>query len=224
MKRKPVRDLLKSIAALRSTIRSSHERLALRLAARPAAAGADYGPVFSDLEAELAAVESELATAETDYAVSPPLAYQCRQARDRVASEVGDQHAVIERFCRSQPKLKGAGIVDSTPSSPLALARQVSMTVDFLRRLERTPQTLSAGVSIDAGTLAEDLETGLPRLEAAIAAVYEADSQVAWTRERANRTFAEAGRVLSWVARAYEGLSGLAGEKALVGRVRRCCR
>ncbi len=135
-----------------------------------------------------------------------------------------DGHAPIERFCRSQPRLKGAGIVDSTPKDAYALAHQVSMTLDFLRDLERSPQTLSAGASIDAGVVADDLEAGLPRLEAAITAVHGADSDVVLARVCANRAFAEAERVLSWVARTYEDLSALAGEEALVRRIRKCCR
>ncbi len=40
-------------------------------------------------------------------------------------------------------------------------------------------------------------------------------------RERADRTFLESGETAAWVARALAGLSGLAGEKQLAGKLRR---
>ncbi len=228
MKRKPARQLLKSIATLRATIRSSRELLARRLAERPAAcrpaagATADYRPVFDHFDAELAATRSELAAAEDTYDVSQAISFEARQARDRVASQVHDQHTSIERFCRSQPQLNGVGIVGPTPRNAEALALQVSWTLDFLRDFERNPRPLVGGAIIDAGVVADDLETGLPLLKAAIVTVAATDADVLWARQRANRVFAEACEVLSWVARTYGSLGGLAGEDGIAERVQRC--
>ncbi len=79
-------------------------------------------------------------------------------------------------------------------------------------------------MKIDAGDLAGGLEEGWRRLEAAIAAVDQADAQGVWAREGADRAFVEAERVVSSVARGYEGLGGLAGEGEIGKRIRRCFR
>ncbi len=226
--RKPARRILRSIARLRSSLQVCRDHLGRRLAERHAQRGA-YGPVFDHLDAELKTVESELADAENGLAADQLSAALLRQKRDRASLELRDRHRPIERFCRSQPGLRGAGIVDSTPECPYALEQQATQTVDFLRALEadaaagRNPPALTAGVSVDTGALADDLEGGLPRLQAAITAVERAESDVRLARGRANQGFVEAERVLSWVARMLDGLSGLAGEERLAARIRRCC-
>ncbi len=64
MKRRPARKLLRSIATLRSTLRRSRQRVCRLLAERPDAPPAQdctYSPIFDHLDAELAAVERDLA-------------------------------------------------------------------------------------------------------------------------------------------------------------------
>ncbi len=109
-------------------------------------------------------------------------------------------------------------------SHVFTLARQVRRTARFLRALEREQPALACGVRIDAGDLAGGLEDGWRRLEAAIAAVDQADAQVVWAREGADRAFVEAERVVSAAARGVEGLGGLAGEGEIGRRIRRCFR
>ncbi len=154
------------------------------LAARPAAPrGEDfsYDLVFDHLYGELAEVEAELGCAEIEYGAAEIRVTQLRRKRERATSRLYASHRPIERFCRSQPDLKGAGIVGPTPESPDALAHQVALTVEFLRVLEsdaaarRNATALAPGVRIDAGVLADDLEPGLLPLENAIAAEEEAE-------------------------------------------------
>ncbi len=222
--RKPINKLLKSIVSLRATIRSSRDRIARRLAGRPAAAGASYGPVFDHLHAELATAASALAVAEDAYDVAKFRAGELRESRQLTASELAAEHAPIERLLRCQTHLKGVDAVAATPKCAFALARQVRRTVRFLRAVEREQPALACGVKIDAGELAGGLEGGRRRLEAAIAAVDQADAKVNWARQGADRAFAEAERVVSSVARGYEGLGGLAGEGEIGKRIRRCLR
>ncbi len=58
--RKPISQLLKSIVRLRVTVQATRDRIARRLAERPAAGGTSYDPVFDHLHAELVAVEPGL--------------------------------------------------------------------------------------------------------------------------------------------------------------------
>ncbi len=81
----------------------------------------------------------------------------------------------------------------------------------------RKPPALTAGVSINAGAVADHLEAGQPPLEAASAAVGAARSRDVLALERANKAFTEAERVATWVAGALENLSGLAGEEGAAG-------
>lgn len=233
MPRKPITRYLRSIARLRSTIKFSRATLGRHLAERPAAVSAatgkpgfTYHPVFDHLDAELAAVHRELTAAESAYDCAQIEAIQLRRKRDRAAAKLHNQHTPIERFCRSQPDLKGAGIVGPTPEAADALALQVSTTVEFLRSLAAagpTPPGLRPGVKIDAGALADDLEAGLPRLNAAIRAVISADSDLRFARYRAEVAFNQAEGVVPWVSRTLENLSALAGEERLAGRIRKCC-
>lgn len=220
--RKPISKLLKSIVRLRATLQAFRDGIVRQLAERPAAAGTSYGPVFDHLQAELAAVEPELSVAEDAYDVAQFRAGELREKRGLAVSRLSGEHVPIERLLRCQTHLKGVGAVAGTPQCRFVLARQVRRTARFLRKLEREQPALACGIKIDAGDLAGGLEAGLGRLEASIAGVNEADGHVALAQERANRAFAEAERVVSWVTRTFESLGGLAGDEELGERIRRC--
>ncbi len=229
--RKSIVKLLKSIALLRAVLEASRDPLGDALAERAAASKASgYGPVFDHFYGELSDVEDELSTAESDYAAAGARLIELRHQRERAATDLYGRHAPIERFCRSQPHLKGAGITGATPESPAALARQAAVTLQFLRGLAadaapgRTLPPLTPGVSVDAAAVADDLEPGLLPLENAINRVEEGEAIVAAARERANRAFAEADSVASCVGRALESLGGLAGDQGFVRRIRKCGR
>ncbi len=223
--RKSARDLLKSIARLRSTLDGHRPRLSRRLAERPAVAADPTGafdPVFDHFDAELAVANRELTAAEHAYAVAEQRARKLGRDRQEEAAELHGRHAAVERFCRSQPGLRRVVLVGPTPEEPAALVQQAEQTVGFLRELEKAEDAplLTPGFSLDAGAVAEELADGLPRLEAAMVALDHARSDVAYARDRANRAFAEAGEVASWVAAALVGISGLAGEEKLAAKIR----
>ncbi len=231
--RKASRKLLKSIAKFRTRLQADRADLARLLAARPAAEriaplaaatpvpleGSIYDPVFDHLDAELAAAETELAAAEKAHFAGQEDLVLLRRKLELANSNLSARHATIERFCRSQPGLKGGGIVASTPKDPDALAYQAWLTLEFLRSLEadaaagRNPPALAPGVSIDAGVVAKDLEAGLPPLEAATTAVVEARSANVMALARADQSLAEAERLLTWVTGVLENLRGLAGTR-----------
>ena len=221
--RKPISKLLKSIGSLRAAIEASRDRIARRLTERSAEADTSYGPVFDHLHGELTVVEPELSVAERAYDAAKLRAGELRERRRLTASRLAEEHAPIERMLRCQTHLKGIGTISGTPRNPLPLARQARRTAQFLRQLEREQPALACGIKIDAGGLAGGLEAGLRRLDDSIAAVEEADAHVSQAQERANRAFAKAKRVVSWVARLYESLCGLTGEEELGVRIRKRC-
>ncbi len=230
MRRKPARKLLRSIATLRSTLRRSRRRLCRLLADRPAAShntarpaqDRTYGPVFDHLDAELAIVERDLAAAEDNLAANRVRPIQLRGRRDLDAASLADLHTPIRRLLGGQP-IKGADILPVAPDSPEALAYHMTLAVDVLRALEREPPWPVGGVRVDAGVLADELEDGQRTLEASLRALEHSEWDVMHARSEANEAFARAGEVTSWVAWMLEGLSGLAGEEGLAGRIRNRC-
>ncbi len=142
MRRKSVRQILKSIGALRATVRSERDRIGRRLADRLAApthAAEGYSLVLTHLEAELAAIETDLAAAEDAYANLKHRPAELRRRRDRAALKLYERLAPLRRLLSRLPELRSAGIVGSTPSAPRSLVEQTTQTVAFLRQLERDP-------------------------------------------------------------------------------------
>ncbi len=161
MRRKSVRQILKSIGRLRATLRTERDRIGRRLAERlaaPTRAAQGYSLVLAHLEAELAAIETELAAAEDAYAKVKHLPAELRRRRDRAAAQLYKLQAPLRRLLSGLPELRSAGIVGSTPSGPRPLVEQTVQTVAFLRQLERDPPPPIRGVIIDPGAAAEDLE------------------------------------------------------------------
>ncbi len=99
----------------------------------------------------------------------------------------------------------------------------MTLAVDVLRALEREPPWPVGGIRVDAGYLADELEDGQRTLEGSLRKLEDAESDVRHARCEANQAFARADRVMSWVAWTMEGLSGLAGEEGLAGRIRNRC-
>ncbi len=175
--RKPARELLKSLRRLRCTVEAERARIARhlagRLAAPPGSAGA-YLSVLAHLEAELLALEADLAAAEHAYLEKKQLPPKLRRYRDVAFAELYDTHGPLRRLLATFPDVRCAGFVAQTPRDPRALVAEASETVDFLRRLEGDPPPPSGGVSMEPGVVAADLkvkhrplETVLDELEAA---------------------------------------------------------
>ncbi len=213
---------------LRSTFQSHRARLARRLAERPAAVAMPpgvYDAVFDHLDAELAGAHRDLTEAEHAYTAAEVRVGELRRELQQATTELCDQHSAIEGFCRSQPGLRGAGVVGRTQRDPQPLVQQAELTLEFFRELENAGDApvLTSGVGIDAGAVAQDLAANVPRLKAAMVVLDQAQAEVVYTRERANLAFLEAGWVAARVAGALAGLSGLAGEEKLAGKIQRGC-
>ena len=73
-----------------------------------------------------------------------------------------------------------------------------------------------------AGRHGRQLCGDLRHLDASIAGCEVASAAVAGAQHHANGVFARANRVVPWVTRAMESLSGLAGEHKLAERIRKC--
>ena len=216
--RKPVRQCLRLIADLRSSIRESRDSLSRQLARRAAAlSGAPagdatiYQPILDYLDAELAAAHRELADAERAYDAAQPELPRLRRRRDAVAAELRDLAAPLPRLLRGLPGLPGAGIPVALPESPVGLADLLPDILDFLRRLERNPSPPIAGIRIDAGALAAELEPRMRRLEDCLRSVGKAGVAEDCARTLANQALARARRVATWVGLTLENLAGLAG-------------
>ncbi len=223
MRRKSVRKVLKSIAQLRATLRSERDRIGGRLGQRlgaPIGAAQAYRTVLEHLEAELAALDTDLADAEDAYARVKQRLAELRQRRGRAASGLYKLHAPVQRLLASFPEGRGAGIVGLTAAAPRPLAEQAARTVDFLRQLEHAPPPPIRGIIIDPGAAASDLEAAGGRLEAVLEELEGAEARAAAARAEAETVIAHAGSVAPWVTRAIEGLAGLSRASSVGGRVR----
>ncbi len=220
MRRKSVRLLLKGIGELRTTLKAQRARIGRRLATRlaaPPGVGPAYGPVLQHLEAELVALETDLAAAEDRYALVKQRPCELRRKRDAVVAELHQILRPLKRLLATISdawKYAGTG---STPASPLELAADASSTVDFLRQLERDPPPPVLGVSLDPGAAAADLEAARLRLESVLEVLPAAESDAVAAREKAAAAMEHAKNVAPWVAQAIEGLAGLAQVESVGG-------
>ncbi len=213
MRRKSVRDLLQSLAQLRATVEAERARLARdlgrRLAAPPGAAPA-YRAVFEHLEAELLALESQLAAAEDAYAAEKPRPGKLRERRNRTAAQLHALHGPLRRLLATFPCIESAGLTTQTPRDPQLLVAQASETLHLLRRFERDPPPPSRGVIMDPAAVAAELEVGCRRLKTVLADLEVAQARTRAAREEAQSAIARTEEVGPWVTRTLEGLAGLA--------------
>ncbi len=213
-RRKPARELLQSLRRLRCTVEAERARIARdlagRLAAPPGATGA-YSSVLSHLEAEILALETDLAAAEDAYLEEKPLPAKLRRRRNAAFAELYETHGPLRRLLATFPDVRCAGFVAQTPRDPRALVAEAEDTVEFLRRLEGDPPPPSRGVSIKPGVVATALEAKCRRLGTGLDELEAAELEVRVAREEAEAALARAERVGPWVVQAIEGLAGLAG-------------
>ncbi len=227
MRRKPVDRRLKSITRLRAILRGSRDRLDRRLRRLLAArsdAGFSYRPIVDHLDGELVAVKRRLAEAEDAYALARAQPPTLRQQRDERVIELYDHYDSIRRFLAGVfARRYGTGIADPVPRAAQPLIRHVRLTSSLLRSLKRDSPAL-AGVELDPGALAGELEPRADKLEAVCESLEVACVAVGLDRESADQGLAEADRVASWVARSLEGLYRLAGLDDLADRIRTSAR
>ncbi len=213
-RRKPARELLKTFRRLRGKVEAERARIARdlsgRLAAPPGSAAA-YFSVLSHLEAEIVALETDLAAAEDAYVEEKQLPPKLRRRRDYAFSVLYETHGPLRRLLATFPDVRCAVLDAQTPRDPRALVAEAEETVEFLRRLEGDPPPPSRGVSMDPGVVAADLEVKHRRLESALDELEAAELGVRVAREEAEAALARAERVGPWVVQAIEGLAGLAG-------------
>ncbi len=195
-------------------------RLAERLAA-PVSAAHAYPPVLGHLDAELAALESDLGAAEDAYGTVKQRAAGLRRRRDRAVADLYRLHAPLQRLLISLPELRDAGIalivgndvyrrswrtnnpwtrawcVGPTPKAPRPLADQAARTVDLLRQLQRDPPPPIRGVIIDPGAAAADLEGATERLAAVLEEFEVVEARAVAARAEAEATIALTDRQIA---------------------------
>ncbi|MCP3961162.1 MAG: hypothetical protein GY719_25225 [bacterium] len=226
MRRKAVTKRLKAIARLRSMIRVSGGELSERLARRPAAPrgeGFGYGEVFAHWDAELAAVERELAAAEDAYVRRKELIVTVRGLRDQAISDLYQEQTAVQGLLQSLPdsrELVLEGIAGAVPQDSSALALRARRTAVLLRRLQRTGRWRGDKVGVEVANLIEALEEGGRELEMLVSELEDAQAAVDAARCRAEERVAGVDGVVPWITRGLESLCRLAGQDGLAGRIR----
>ncbi len=213
MRRKSVRTMLKSIGRLRKNFAFERERIVGRLAGRlvaPPGAARSYPAVLEHMEAELAALEADVAAAEDEYVVAKARARQVRSRRDEAAVTVHVVQQPLHRLLASVSERWSHFGIGSNPADPYSLVVEASSTIDFLHELERNPKPPVFGIRLDATAAARELETERKCLEAVIAELAEAESDVRFTQSKADAAIAHAKEVAPWVVQTIQGLAGLA--------------
>ncbi len=225
--RKAASRRLESITRLRRILRGSRDQLDRRLRRLLAArseAGFSYRPIVGHLDGELLTVERRLAEAEDAYGLAQLQPPALRRQRDQQVFELYEYYDSIRRLLAAVfSRRYGTGIADPVPRAAQPLIRHVRLTSSLLRSLKRDSPAL-AGVELDPGALAGELEPRADRLEAVCEALEDAGVAVGLDRESADQALAEAGRVVSWVARSLEGLYRLAGLDELADRIQASAR
>ncbi len=225
--RKPANRRLRSITRLRGILSNSRDHLDRRLR-RLLAAGSDaafsYRRIVDHLDDELAAVQHRLARAEEAYDCAQLQPPALREQRDALAAELYDLYDSTRRLLTSVfARRYGTGIVDPAPRATRPLIRHVRLTSSLLRCLQPDSPML-AGVTIDPGTLAGELEPSADKLDGLCEALEVARAAVDLSRDCADKAQTEADRVTSWVARSLEGLYRLARLDDLAERIRSAAR
>ncbi len=145
-----------------------------------------------------------------------------KQQRDHAKSKLGRRHRGIKRFLGGlfEPRdLALAGITGATPNGALELARHVTSTLNFLRRLDTVAPPI-LDLTFDAPAMAGDLEADVRELEAAITGLEAANAATVLSRSGADEAASEVDRVAPWIGRCLEGLCHLAEERGLAQRIR----
>ncbi len=214
MRRKLAQKLLKSLGRLRSTTRLYRDDIARDLGRRlaaPHAAVVAYRPVLQHLEAEITALELDLARAEDAYAAEKERPAELRERRRRAAAGLYQLHSPLRRLLAVFPEIEVAGIASETPKDPHAMVLQAGWTIDFLRQLEGDPPPPSRGLSIEPGTVAGQLEDARRELAEVLVELELAEDRTRVAREEAEAAIERCQTVGSWVTQVIEGLAGLAG-------------
>ncbi len=167
-KKRAVARFLETVARLRAILYSARAPIARGLASRPAAPRGlkrAYLPVFDHFQAEVVAVERDLAAAEDARAAAELRPGELRRQRDEAASELYELAVPLQRFLVTLPVL-GVGDRAGVPTDPPALVQHAARTAALLRRLERDPLPPIRCGSLEAAAAAAEVEGGRWRLEA----------------------------------------------------------
>ncbi len=225
MTRKAATQRLTALAKMRQSIRAMGPVLVAQLCERPAApggAGAAYRLVLAHLGAELVALERRLDDAERAYTAARLRVDELKNQRQRARSSLARRHRRIKRFLTGfyqRRDLDLARVTGASPDGATALARDVTFTVRFLRRLDQVgPPILE--VTFDAPAMADRLEADAGELRTLIAGVETARAGAVAARSLADRTVAEVGRVAPAISRCAESLCLVADER-LAKRLRK---
>ncbi len=231
MRRKDVTNRKTSIAEVRASVHAHRGRIGRQLEERPAAPGeAAYSQAYFDhMDAELAAVESDLVQAEDQHVRKQIQVSQVRKQTDEIASAVYDKQTAARQILvglyGSEHQFELAAVSGKTPQGPTTLPEQVDQTVKLLRNPEgEVPAKRVGGVDVDFTGLADDLETGLGQYRSSRVELERRRKEADATRLEANLAIEAYDQVFPWVASSLQGLFRLVGERDLANRIRTSVR
>ncbi len=232
MRRIEVSRRLGSLEEVQASLAAHRGRIGGNLdAQRPASpeTGFSYQVMFDHMASELTNVESQLVQAEDQHVRQLVKISRLRRGRDQGASDVYDKQTaargILAHLYGKDRDFEVAAVSGKTPQSSRSLAEQVDQTVKLLRDPEGDePSQKVAGVGVDFGAMADDLENGQKQLIEVRAELVQATKEADGTRQSTARVIKEFDRVFFWIARSLEGLFRLAGEEALADRIRTSAR
>jgi len=228
MRRKGVSRRSTSIAEVRSSLHAHRGRVGDRLDERPASKNAgtsSYQAHFDHMDAELATIQRELVRAEDAHVRMLIRIRQLRRQSQELTTEVYDKQTsarqILTGLYGSEHDFELAATSGNTPQVPQTLAEQVDQTVKLLRDPEGAePKKKVAGVAVDNGDMADDLEASLERLATSRTDYQRTKKKADGTRQELRAALAEVDKTFPWVAANLESLFRLAGERELADRIR----
>ncbi len=227
MRRKEVSRRLTSVAEVRASQDAHRSQIGAKLDVRPAAqnAGALSQPYFDHMDGELATIEQDLITTEDAHVRNLIRIVQLRRESTELTSEVyGKQTSarqILVGLYGNDSAYELAAASGNTPRVNQTLAMQVDQTVKLLRDPAAVqPSAKVAGVTVELGTMADDLEGNRQLLLGKRTDLQRTVKAADGTRALVKVAIKEFDRVFPWVASSLESTFRLAGEHDLADRIR----
>jgi len=149
------------------------------------------------------------------------------QLREDRQNQTDDVYNYFSAMRRTLDELHGegkafvmAGIEGPTARLTRKLLRQVDLALPRLRSPNLKPQPKVAGITVDTGAMADELEERADTLRATQAEFQRTRRVVQASRKEKNRRIKEHRTNITWSARIVEGYYQLAGETELAERLR----
>ncbi len=227
MRRKEVSRRITSVAEVRASKHAHRGRVGAKFDERPAAqsAGALSKPYFDHMDGELATIEQDLITAEDAHVRNLIRIVRLRRESSELTAEVYEKQTSARQILvgtfGSESAYELAAASGDTPRVHQTLAMQVDQTVKLLRDpAAARPPVKVAGVTVEPGTMADDLEGSRQLLLEKRTDLQRTEKAADGTRDLVNIALKEYDQVFPWVASSLESTFRLVGEQELADRIR----